>query len=187
MIKKQKTQIFNKLLNILFKSKSFYGGTFKSINKNIYPYIYGIRNNQIIINLQYINIFIKRIFKLIKLNLKKKKKILIISNSTDSNFLIKPKNFNNNSSIIFFNQKWTNGNITNKKINFFIKKHKINLIIIYKNSTTFLNKELFSLKIPIISLININHNIDKINYPIVTNIKNIKSLYSFIYIFKNLI
>ena len=95
MIKKQKTQIFNKLLNILFKSKSFYGGTFKSINKNIYPYIYGIRNNQIIINLQYINIFIKRIFKLIKLNLKKKKKNLIINNFNYLNFLIKTKNFNN--------------------------------------------------------------------------------------------
>ena len=73
MIKKKK-KINNHFLNILFKSKTFYGGTFKSINKNILPFIYGIRNNQIIINLQYINIFIKRIFKLIKLNLKKKKK-----------------------------------------------------------------------------------------------------------------
>lgn len=186
MIKKKK-KINNHFLNILFKSKTFYGGTFKSINKNILPFIYGIRNNQIIINLQYINIFIKRIFKLIKLNLKKKKKILIISNSNDSNFFIKKKNFNKNSSIIFFNKKWINGNITNKKLNFFIKKKEINLIIIYKNTTTFLNKELFSLKIPIISLIDINENINKINYPLITNLRNIKSLYSFIYILKNLI
>lgn len=184
--KEKNTQNNNNFLKILFKSKNFYGGYYKFIKKENLPFLYGIRNNQIIINLKYLNFFIKRTFNLLKLTLKKKKKILIIANSDDINFLINKNYKKKNPLIFFFNKKWINGNITNKNINFFVKKHKINLIIIYKISNIYFNKELFSLKIPIISFLNPTDNLNYINYPLITNLKNIKSIYSLMFLYRKI-
>ena len=122
----------------------------------------------------------------------KKQKILIIGNSDDIKFLINKKFIKNNENIIFFNKEWVNGLITNQivdnKIKDLLKKNKINLILIIKSSLNdkFLNKELSILNIPIISLINTTQQIKNINYPIITNSKNIKSLYTLMYLLRKI-
>jgi ribosomal protein S2 len=178
----------NLLLNSLFKSKNFYGEPLNKTNKNILPFIYGIRYNYSIINLKYTSFFLKRIFKLIKYILKKNKKILIIGNSSSMKFLVNKNFTKNNKNIIFFNKDWINGLVTNKKIGSFFNKKNIKLILIIKSSIDekYLNKELSTLQIPIISFIDTNQSLENINYPILTNSKNIKSLYILMYLIRKL-
>ena len=72
MINKKKNKENNNiLLNLLFKSKNIYGESLKDTNKDILPFIYGIRHNYTIINLKNISFFLKRIFKLIKFTINK--------------------------------------------------------------------------------------------------------------------
>jgi ribosomal protein S2 len=196
MINKKKNNNNNILLNLLFKSKNIYGELLKDTNKEILPFIYGVRHNYTIINLKNISFFLKRIFKLIKFTINKNKKILIIGNSDDINFLINKKFIKNNKNIIFFNNEWVNGLITNnitnnfvnEKINNLLSKEKIKLILIIKSSINekFLTKELSTLKIPTISFINTDQSLKNINYPIITNSKNIKSLYTLMYLLRKL-
>lgn len=185
---KKKITFFTKknINNILFKSKSFYGGYVNKIDRNIVPFIYGKRNNTLIINLKYTIICIKKIFNLVKLNILNKKKLLIISNSRDSEFLIDEEFIKKNESIIFLNKKWINGYITNKNMNSFIKNNNINLIFIYKISNIYFTKEISKLQTPIISLIDTSHTLNNIDYPLIININNIKSLYTILYIFRKL-
>jgi len=193
---KKKNNNNNILLNLLFKSKNIYGESLKNTNKNVLPFIYGVRHNYTIINLKDVSFFLKRIFKLVQNILKNKEKVLVIGNSNDISFLINKKYIKKNENIIFFNKEWVNGLITNKivnnslneKINFLFKKDEIKLILIIKSSINdnFLNKELSILKIPTISIINTNQDIQNINYPIVTNTKNIKSLYTLMYLLRKL-
>lgn len=187
--KNKKKNEQNLLLNSLFKSKNFYGEFLNKTNKNILPFLYGIRHQYSIINLKYTSIFLKRAFKLIQYTLKKNKKILIIGNSNDIKFLLNKNFTKNNKNIIFYNQEWINGLITNNnKINNFFKNNQINLILIIKTSIheNYLNKELSALNKPIISFVNTNQNIEKIDYPIITNTKNIKSLYILMYLIRQL-
>lgn len=196
MINKKKKNNNNILLNLLFKSKNIYGELLKNTNKEILPFIYGIRHHYTIINLKNISFFLKRIFKLIKFTINKNKKILIIGNSDDITFLINKKFIKNNKNIIFFNNEWVNGLITNnitnnfinKKINNLLNKEKIKLILIIKSSINekYLTKELSTLKIPTISFINTDQSLKNINYPIITNSKNIKSLYTIMYLLRKL-
>jgi len=193
MIKKKKNNN-NILLNLLFKSKNMYGESLKETNNEILPFIYGIRHKYSIINLKNISFFLKRIFKLIKYTIKKKNKILIIANSEDIKFLIDKTYIKNNTNILFFNNDWINGLITNKliknifdkKLHFLLKKDKIKLILIIKSSTDekYLNQELSTLKIPVISFLNTNQSLKSINYPIITNLNNIKSLYVLMYLLR---
>lgn len=199
MIKKKKNKENNNnnvLINLLFKAKNIYGEALKNTNKDILPFIYGVRQNYVIINLKNISFFIKRIIKLIKFTILNNKKILIIGNSDDIKFLINKKFIKNNKNIIFFNKDWVNGLITNKitntlinkKFNFLLIKEKIKLILIIKSSINekFLNKELSTLKIPTISLINTSQNLININYPLITNSRNIKPLYTLMYLLRKL-
>jgi ribosomal protein S2 len=195
MIKKKKNNN-NILLNLLFKSKNIYGESLKNSNKEIMPFIYGIRHNYAIINLKNVSFYLKRIFKLLEYILIKKEKILLIGNSNDIQFLVNKKFIKNNKNIIFFNEEWVNGlitnqisdTITNTKINYLIKKEHIKLIIIIKSSINenFLNKELSVLNVPIISFINTNQSLKNINYPIVSNSKNIKSIYTLMYLLRKI-
>nr|UQT68352.1 ribosomal protein S2 [Nothophytophthora sp.] len=190
MIKK-KNNNNNILLNLLFKSKNIYGESLIDTNKDILPFIYGSRHNYTIINLKNVSFFLKRIFKLVKYIIKQKEKILIIGNADDIQFLINQKFIKKNKNIIFFNKEWVNGLITNNlntKINFFLKKKEIKLILIIKSSIDekFLNQEISTLKIPTISLINTSQDIKKINYPIITNSRNIKSLYTLMYLLRKI-
>ncbi len=192
MIKKKNNN--NILLNLLFKSKNIYGESLKDTNKDIIPFIFGIRHNYTIINLKNVSFYLKRIFKLLQYTLAKKKKILVIGNSDDIQFLINKKFIKNNENIIFFNKDWVNGlitnqitnNIENKKINSLLNKNQIKLILIIKSSINekFLNKELSTLNIPIISFINTSQELKNINYPVVSNSKNIKSLYILMYLLR---
>lgn len=197
MIKKKNTENNNNiLLNLLFKAKNIYGESLKDTNKDILPFIYGVRHNYVIINLKNISFFIKRIIKLIKFTIINNEKILIIGNSDDIKFLINKKFIKNNKNVIFFNKDWINGLITNKitnnlineKLNFLLIKEKIKLILIIKSSINekFLNKELSTLKIPTISFINTSQSLTDINYPLITNSKNIKSLYTLMYLLRKL-
>ena len=63
------------------------------------------------------------------------------------------------------------------------------MILIIKSSVdeNYLNTELLSLQIPIISFINTNQNLKNINYPVITNSKNIKSLYMLMYLIRKII
>lgn len=195
MISKEKNNN-NLLLNLLFKSKNMYGESIHNINKEISPFIYGKRYNRIIIDLKKVSLVLKRIFKLIKYITKKNKKILIIGNSNEIKFLFTPAFRKKNSNIIFFNKEWINGLITNKIINttfnkliyYLIKENEIKLILIIKSSIkeSFLNQELSTLKIPIISFINTNQTLKNINYPIITNLKNIQSIYSLMYLLRKI-
>ena len=194
MIKKQKCN--NNLLNLLFKSKNMYGESLKSTRKEILPYIYGSRYNKTIINLKEVSLVLKRVFKLIRSLTKKGGKILIIGNSNEIKFLFTQAFLKKNPNIIVFKKEWVNGLVTNKImnttfnkiINYLIKKDEIKLIIIIKSALqdTFLNKEISTLKIPIISLINTNQTLKNINYPIVTNSKNIKSLYILMFLLRKM-
>ena len=184
----------NILLNTLFQSKNFYGESLNQLNKSMLPFIYGKRYNFSIINLKYTSTFLKRIFKLIQYTLKKKKKILIVANSDDIKFLINKNFTKNNSNVILFNEEWVYGLITNNKINnknnisSFLKNNEIQLIFIIKSSINenYLNTELFSLKIPIISFLNTNQNLKNIHYPLLINTTNIKSLYSLMFLIRQL-
>lgn len=194
MIKKKNNN--NVLLNLLFKSKNIYGESLKDTNKDIIPFIYGVRHNYTIIDLKNVSFYLKRIFKLLEYILKKKQKILVIGNSDDIQFLINKKFVKNKNNIIFFNEEWVNGlitnkiinNDTNKNINHLINKNQIKLILIIKSSINenFLNKELSILNIPIISFINTSQSLKNINYPIISNSKNIKSLYSLMYLLRKI-
>ena len=168
----------NLLLNSLFKT-----------NKNILPFLYGIRHQYSIINLKYTSIYLKRVFKLMQRTLKKNKKILIIGNSNDIKFLFNENFTKSNKNILFYNKEWINGFVTNNdQIHSFFKKNQIHLIFIIKTSIhiKYLDKELSTLNIPIVSLVNTNQNIEKISYPILTNTRNIKSLYILMYLIRQL-
>jgi ribosomal protein S2 len=194
MIKKKNNN--NILLNLLFKSKNIYGESLKSTNKDMMPFIYGVRHNYTIINLKNISFYLKRIFKLLEYMLKKKQKILIIGNSEDIQFLVNKKFIKDNKNILFFSGEWVNGFITNKltstsineNIHFLLKENKIKLILIIKSSVdeNYLNQELSILDIPIISFVNTSQNLKHTNYPIVSNSKNIKSLYSLMYLLRKI-
>jgi ribosomal protein S2 len=185
MIKK-KSKKKNNLLNILFKSKNLYGESLKNTNKEVLPYIYAIRHKYSIINLKEVSFVLKRIFKLIEFTIRKKKKILIIGNSDEINFLINKQFIKNNNNIIFYNKEWVNGLITNKTIKFYLKKKNIRLILIIKSAIDekYLNQELSTLQIPILSLINTDQSLKHINYPVVSNSKNIKSIFTLMFLLR---
>ena len=180
----------------MFKSKILYGESLTFINKDILPFIYGSRNKRSIINLNSVSFFLKRSFKLIKIILQKNEKILVIGNNPEIQFLVNTSFIKKNINIIFFNKEWINGLITNKImnstfnkiINYLIKEEELKLILIIKSSVkdTFLNQELSVIKIPIISLINTNQTLKNIDYPIVTNSKNIQSIYILMYLLRKM-
>lgn len=196
MIKNKKKNNNNILLNLLFKSKNMYGESLIYTNKEILPFIYGSRYNRSIINLKDVSFVLKRVFKVIKYITKKKQKILIIANSDEIKFLFTTAFNKKNSNIIFFNNEWINGLITNKiknttfnkVIHYLIKENEIKLILIIKSTTKeeFLNQEIYTLKIPTISLINTSQTLKNINYPIVTNSKNIQSMYILMYLLRKM-
>ena len=194
MIQKKTRYNNNTLLNLLFKSKLMYGESVRYTNKEILPFIYGNRYNYSIINLKNVSFFLKRIFKLIKYILQKNEKILIIGNNDEIKFLLNTSFSKKNSNIIFFSNEWVNGLITNKIknstfnriINYLLKENEIKLIVIIKNSVKdiFLNQELSTLKIPIISIINTDQKLKTTHYPIVANSKNIQSIYTLMYLLR---
>lgn len=192
MLKKKDNN--NILLNLLFKSKNIYGESLGETQKDIIPFIYGVRHNYTIINLKNVSLYLKRVFKLLEYTLNKKEKILVIGNTDNIQFLVNKRFIKKNENIIFYNEEWVNGlitnkivnNNTNKKLNDLLKNNDIKLILIIKSSINdnFLNQELSTLNTPIISFINTSQKLKNINYPLVSNSKNIKSLYTLMYLLR---
>ena len=179
----------NNLLKLLFKSKNLYGESIKKLNKDITPYLYGIRHKYSIIDLNILIINLKRVFKLIKNILNKKdNKILIIGNFNEIKFLINKQFVKNNKNLIFLNKELINGFISNKKLNFFLNLKKIQLVLILKSSMDdiYLNKELSLLNIPVVSFINTDQSLKKIDYPLITNTKNIKSIFILMFLLRKI-
>jgi len=177
------------LLNSLIKSKNFYGESLDKIKKNNFSFIYGIRHNFSIINLKYTIFFLKRSLNLIKLTLKKKKNILVIGDALDIYFLLNQQFIKKKKNIIFYNEEWINGLLTNKTISLFFKKKNIDLIIFLKSETKekYLLTEIKHKQIPVIALANTNTDTNYINYPIITNNKNLKSIFFLMYLIRKTI
>ena len=186
--KKQNKVETNLLINSLFKSKNFYGESLNKTKKEILPFLYGVRHNYSIINLKNTAFILKRVFPLIKNIIKRKKKILIVANSEDIQFLINKNFTKNNNHIIYLNKECINGFITNPNISNKFNKKELQLILIIKSSINenYLNTELSSLQIPIISFLNTDQNLKQIHYPILMNSKNVKSLYMLMYLIRKL-
>jgi ribosomal protein S2 len=187
---KNKRNSLNKinLMNMLIKSQNMIISSLNGTNKELIPFIYGNRNKYNIIDLKISILFFIRIYSIIKKILFFKKNILIIGDSTDVSFLFTNTFIKKSKNIYFLNKPWINGVITNKKINknLFFNEQNFYLIIIIKSSLddNFLKKELSYFNIPIISLVAIKQNLKGINYPLLSNISNIKSIYTLIYLLK---
>jgi ribosomal protein S2 len=160
------------LLNSLIKSKNFYGESTNKIKKNNLPFIYGVRHNFFIINLKHTISFLKKSLNLIQITLRKKKNILVIGDAFDINFLL--------------NQQFIK---KNKNIFFFFKKKKIDLIVFLKSETKekYLLTEIKHTQIPVIALSNTNTDTTSINYPIISNNKNLKSIFFLMYLIRKII
>lgn len=177
------------LLNSLFKSKNFYGESLNETNKQVLPFIYGIRHKYAIINLKHTISFLKRSLNLIQSCLKKNKNILIVGDALDINFLLNRKILKKNKNIILCKNEWVNGYLTNDFISTSFQKKKINLIIYLKSDIkeNYILTEMSHLKAPVIGLVNTNTNIENINYPILSNTNNLKSLFFLIYLIRKTI
>lgn len=164
-------------LKNLLKSNNHYGYLINKSSSKSFAYLYGIRNNRCIINLNYTIVSLKRSLLLIKNFIKQDKIILIVCNDFRLNYL---NRFIKNKNII--SSKWEEGFLTKQKTN------KISLIILFnlKNNDIIL-KESKICKIPIISIIDTNKNPGNITYPVLTNENNLKSLFLLIFFFKKIL
>lgn len=176
----------NKLFKNLLNSNSHFGVELKDLNSKSLNYVYGKRNNQVILDLNYTIHSLKRSFTLVYKLLKNKKKILIICNDLKTQFLKKElTNSTIEKQIIFINKKWSGGSITNSLLLGNSLKN-VSLIISFNDTKDeLLIKEALKTKIPLISVSNVNINSNLINYPILINHNNIKSLFFLVFLFKN--
>lgn len=181
------------LLVNLFKSFNHLGCDKNKTNQMSYPYIYGVRSKQCIINLTITAQMLLRTLKFIQLayqyktiktsNLPKRKKkqqrkIGIICNTIYlralSTYLIDTRLMNKFDIIT---QKWVTGVLTTNKINY-------DFIIVFDvPMNSIVINEAAKKKIPVIALIDTDQNPHHFTYPIVTNTKNIKSIFYLIQIF----
>jgi len=190
MIKKKiiKKNSDNKLLNLLFQSKCFYGEKKNKTNASNLPYIYGTRQNYSIIDLKYTLQNIKKVLLLIKNFILNNKKILIVNNDKSTSFLLN-KTILSKDNIYILNKDWTHGLLTNDKINFLLKEEGIDLIIFIKPNKNFsdLLKETYNLKIPVVGVIDTSMDTSNITYPILVNCKNLSSIYLITYLIRKTI
>lgn len=170
--------IFKKLLI----SKSYKGPLKGKIIPQNKFYLYGIRNNKGIINLEYTVQNLKRSLKLIQAIISKikhnpKLKILIFIND----FPVMNSIFKDNKQISIINKKWVPGTLTKDYSN----RKKIPLIIIFsKTNNISISKECQKLKIPTIVFSNLDFNFSDINYTVPVDTKNVQSIYFLISLFK---
>ena len=174
------------LLNSLFQSKSFYGEKKQKTKSEIIPFIYGIRHKYSIINLKYTVKSIQKALIFLQKIINKKKNILIIGDDSYISFFLNSTFSSKN--VFFFKGDWTYGYLTNPDISI-LKNKKIDLIIYIQPFTNpiYLLKEVSSLKIPIIGIMNTDISYQKIDYPIILNNQNIKSLYFILYLIRKII
>lgn len=198
-IKREKIPKY-RLFNMLMKSKMIYGEMIKKTKSETFPYLYGIRHNYAIININYTVSLIVRLFKFLREVKKFNKKILIIGNSIDIKFMVKNDFLRDkkNKSILFLTESWKHGLITNlsvknkhrnKKVYKSLKNNNINLIIILKSALyePILVNELKNVKVPIVAITTTNSQLKNIQFPLLASSNNIKALYTLLYVIRNLV
>ena len=196
---KQKKLISNSnhVLSLLFKGNCHYGHSLQSTNPINYFNIQGTRLNQSIIDLGITTQNILRSFLFLKKILKKNKfatrrgisKIVLICNSNQIKHL---KIFNDcekfGSYLHIVNSLWKSQYFSNV---FNLKKKKktkiLAVVLLSTNGWGDIVKEAAKHKIPVISLIDTNQNSSIIDYPVMSNTSNLKSLYIVINLFKKLL
>lgn len=187
----------NKILKLLFQSKSHYGKKIQKTNPYNYPNLMGVRLGNSIIDLSITTQNLFRAFKFIQqillknkyLIYKKSAKIVLVCNSKQIEHL---KIFNKNkefgSFIHIINSSWKSQYFS--KVFNFKKKKKTKILAVILLSTDNFNdiiKETKSHNIPLISLINTGQNFNIVNYPILVNTANLMSLYNIITLFEKLL
>jgi len=172
---------FKNLLN----SNSHFGYNIKDSNPKSFNYVYGKRNNQLILDLDFTAHSLKRSFLMISKLLKRKKKILIVCNDLKTQFLKKELiNSSIEKQVEFITQRWSGGFITNPLL-LGNRLKNISLVISFNDTEDDLViKEATKKKIPLISVSNVNIDPNLINYPILMNHNNIKSIFFLIFLFK---
>lgn len=172
-----------KLLNNLFNSKNHYGFSLKSSNVDSFPFLYGIRSNQCIINLNKTVQTLNQCFKLINYHLVNKNKILfVINENMFLNFKDEFEILTKKNQIHIITQKSKIGLLTRFSAEN-IKSY--NLIVLFSsNINQILLNEAKIKGIPTISLVDTNQNLSNITFPIFSNTTNIKSKFFLLYLFK---
>ena len=175
----------NKLFKNLLNSNSHFGNNIKDSNSKSFNYVYGKRNNQLILDLDFTAHSLKRSFLMISKLLKRKKKILIVCNDLKTQFLKKELiNSSIEKQVEFITQRWSGGFITNPLL-LGNRLKNISLVISFNDTEDDLViKEATKKKIPLISVSNVNIDPNLINYPILMNHNNIKSIFFLIFLFK---
>lgn len=181
------------MLKKLITAKNYKGPIKNEIVPQNKFYLYGLRNDWGIINLEYTLQNLKRSLKLTSEILKKieKKckykpklqlKILIFIND----LALKPLNFifKTNEYVQLVTEKWTPGTLTK---NYSVRKNFPLIIVFSKTNNISIARECQKLKIPIIFFSNLDFSFKNIDYPVPTNTKNIKSLYFLISLFKKIL
>lgn len=174
-----------KLFNCFLKNNNHLSVSLKSIRSENFGYLYGKRLKHGIINLNITIQLLKRCFSFIQYILlnKKTNKILIVSNQPTTKYLLKKvlERNNHQKNFVLIDSK-THNNIISK-----IKKRKLIKLVIFFDISQNKNilQEVNQFKIPTISLVDTNFNLDFIDYPVITNIKNIKSIHILIYLFES--
>lgn len=174
----------SQLLNNLFLSKAHYGFSVTDTNSKIFPYLQGKKYNQSIINLGLTVQSIKRTLFFIQYLLTakdlKRQKILILCNNIYLKHLSKYFEFDSMSNFIEVVPSNHKKGLLTRGLT------KYNLIILFSitNNAHLLN-EAQTASIPLVALTDTNQNPGKINYPIVTNTTNIKTIFLFFYILRS--
>lgn len=150
-------------------------------------YLYGLRNDRGIINLEYTIQNLKRSLKLTlevlnKIQYTPKSKILIFINDLPLKAMGSIFEKNKNTQVI--TEKWIPGTLTKKYSN---RKNFPLIIVFSKTNNKSISKECQKLKIPTIFFSNLDFDFKGTSYPVPTNTKNIKSLYLLISLFKKVL
>lgn len=175
--------IFKKLL--IAKN---YKGSLKSeiIPQNKF-YLYGLRNDQGIINLEYTVLNLKRSIKLTldilnKIQYNPNSKVLIFIN--DLPFKAIGSIIKKSKNVQIITEKWIPGSLTKNYSN----RKKFPLVIVFsKTNNKSISNECQKLKIPTIFFANLDFDFMGSCYPVPTNMKNIKSFYLLISLFKKIL
>lgn len=171
-----------KVLSSLLISKSHHGHLLTRVSPNIYPFLFGSRLKQGVIDLNVTILTLQRCFSFITRLItdnkrhylgKGPKKILFIYQNP---LLIKFDKLFDQKFVTLLHTPWEQGHITKKT-------EKINLVISLSVDPD-IEKEAFLKKIPLISLVDTNtKNLNIINYPIVSSTTNEQSVFFILFMF----
>lgn len=173
---------------MLFKNLSISKNYKGPLKNEILPqnkiYLFGIRKDRGVIDLDYTLLNLKRSLKLFQAILQatrrqSKSKILFFINDP----LLKPLSsiLEQQNAIQVITKKWVPGTLTQRYSN----RNTVPLVIVFsQNNNISIARECERLKIPTIFFANLNFNLSSVDYAVPTNEKNIQSLYFLISLFR---